>query len=143
MTSDDIIMSLSGKHLAGDVRREIETMAFDLSSSKKMVDLLPRHRELITDHTRCCGVLSRAPLRQGLFHNQTPPERASPTLLAALRAEAGTMDVARPSATLVSSGFGTSATVRTSTNTTSSGAVLKEDTEAICTQGTQKVLTPR
>ena len=47
VTSDDVINSLSGKHLTGDVNEEIETQAFDLSDLEGMVDLLPRHRELI------------------------------------------------------------------------------------------------
>jgi ADP-ribose pyrophosphatase YjhB (NUDIX family) len=47
MTSDEVIMSLSGKHLTGDVDEEIDTMAFDLSDLEGMMDLLPKHRELI------------------------------------------------------------------------------------------------
>ncbi len=47
LTSDEVVMSLSGKHLTGDVNEEIDTMAFDKADLEKMVDLLPRHRELI------------------------------------------------------------------------------------------------
>lgn len=47
MATDELIMSLSGQHLTGDVNEEIDTMAFDLSELEKMVDLLPKHRELI------------------------------------------------------------------------------------------------
>lgn len=52
VTSDEVIMSLSGKHLTGDVDEEIDTMAFDLSELDKMVDLLPKHRELINQITQ-------------------------------------------------------------------------------------------
>jgi ADP-ribose pyrophosphatase YjhB (NUDIX family) len=52
MTTDEVIMSLSGKHLTGDVNEEIDTMAFDLSELEKMVDLLPKHRELINQITQ-------------------------------------------------------------------------------------------
>ena len=47
VTTDELIMSLSGKHLTGDENEEIDTYAFDLSELEGMVDLLPQHRELI------------------------------------------------------------------------------------------------
>lgn len=48
LTTDDVVMSLSGKHLTGDVNEEIDTMAFDLFELEVMVDLLPQHREIIS-----------------------------------------------------------------------------------------------
>lgn len=47
LTSDHVVMSLSGQQLTGDVNEEIETQAFDLAELETMVDLLPKHRELI------------------------------------------------------------------------------------------------
>jgi ADP-ribose pyrophosphatase YjhB (NUDIX family) len=45
--SDALIHSLSGKHLTGDKNEEIDTQAFSLRELEAMVDLLPKHRELI------------------------------------------------------------------------------------------------
>lgn len=52
LTTDAVICSLSGKHLTGDVNEEIDTLAFDLSELETMVDLLPKHRELIKQVTQ-------------------------------------------------------------------------------------------
>ena len=48
LTTDEVVMSLSGQQLTGDINEEIETMAFDLAELEGVVDLLPKHRELIS-----------------------------------------------------------------------------------------------
>jgi hypothetical protein len=47
LTTDKVVMSLSGKHLTGDSNEEIDTMAFNIYELDGMVDFLPQHRELI------------------------------------------------------------------------------------------------
>ena len=47
LTTDEVVMSLSGKHLEGDTNEQIDTMAFNLDELGTMVDLLPTHEELI------------------------------------------------------------------------------------------------
>jgi ADP-ribose pyrophosphatase YjhB (NUDIX family) len=47
LTTDEVVMSLSGRHLEGDTNEKIDTMAFNLSELEAMDDLLPPHRELI------------------------------------------------------------------------------------------------
>lgn len=47
LTTDKVVMSLSGQRLTGDTNEKIETLAFDLAELEDMVDLLPRHRQLI------------------------------------------------------------------------------------------------
>ena len=47
LTTDEVVQTLSGKHLQGDKNEEIDTMAFDLADLEKMVDFHPVHRKLI------------------------------------------------------------------------------------------------
>ncbi len=47
ITSDELILSLSGKTLHGDKNEIIETHAFGISELEGMADFLPAHRALI------------------------------------------------------------------------------------------------
>ena len=46
-TSDEVISSLSGKHLSVDADESIYTQAFELSELERMSDFLPQHRRLV------------------------------------------------------------------------------------------------
>ncbi len=52
MTTDEVVLALSGKHHTGDVNEEIDTLAFDLSELDKMPDFHPQHRKLIGELQR-------------------------------------------------------------------------------------------
>ena len=47
LTTDQVVMSLSGKHLANAENEIIDTMAFNISELDGMRDFHPHHRELI------------------------------------------------------------------------------------------------